>query len=118
MSIDSEVLDLTKAAVVSTLKEGLNDYLKGNLFGWNSPLSPLIKDAMSKVESLPALLKEATDEVVAEPEFKTELKTALRKRLVNELVKSFSLENTLKELRNNPASKQRILEALEDIAKP
>jgi len=116
MSIETEVVDLTHTAVISAVNEGLKDYLKRNLFGYNSPFDGVIKDAVSKMQGLSSLLQETVHEVIQEPEFKNELKSALRKRLVNELVKSFSLENTFKELRNDPATKARLVAALEGIA--
>lgn len=105
MSIENEVVELVQVATLDAIKSGLKNYLQTNLFRWGGPFTPLINDAVSKMESV--------DAVIQEPGFKDELKTALRKRLVNELVKSYSLEGAFKELRNNPETKQRLLSVLE-----
>ncbi len=114
MSIENEVLCLVQTAVTNTINDGLQKYLLNNLFGYHSPFEPLIKDAVSKVESLPVVLKEAIDETMREPEFKEQLKVALRKRLVNDLVKSFSLEGAMK----NTEVRQQIFTLLENLVKP
>lgn len=114
--MEKEILELCRTAVTSTIKESLAGYLKNNLFGYNSPFNPLIKTAVDDLQSIKDLMKEAVDEVVQDPEFKKEFKVAIRKRLVNELVKSFSLEGTFKKIRNNPEAKQQLLASLEKMA--
>lgn len=115
--MEKEILDLCKVAVLNTIKNGIDDYLKNSLFGYSSPFYPLIKEAVKDLESIKILLKDSVDEVVQDPEFKNEFKTALRKRLVNELVKSFDVEKTFKEMRNNPEAKERLLKCLEGMVK-
>lgn len=115
MSIETEVVETVHSAVSQTLKDGLAEYLKGHLFGYRSPFEGLIKDAVKSIPALDVTLKDAVTEVMEEPETKVMLKAALRKRMVNELVKCFSLDGVFKELRNNPETKQRLVDALEKI---
>jgi len=117
MSLENEALVLLRESILKTVKDAAPEYIKAQLFGWNTPFANMLKEAVTKVDSLNGVMKDALDEVIKEPAFKEELKVALRKRLVNELVKGFGLENTFKELRNSPEAKERLLATLEEIAK-
>lgn len=109
-TIDEEVLAQVKETVATTVKDGLGDYLRGALFGYQSPFTSVVKDTVARLESLPAMVQQAVDEVVKEPEFMADLKSALRKRLVNELVSSFNLGK-----RGDPAMRDRVLELLKGL---
>lgn len=115
MSIETVVMEQVQSSLTTSIQDGLGNYLKDHLFGYNSPFKPLVNDAVAKMEVVPLILKEAVEELVKEPEFKESLKTSLRKKLVGELVKNFSLERKLKSLRENQEAKQIILDALDAI---
>ena len=106
--------------ILAAIKESLAQAINNSLVGYNKPLDRLVSRVIEKHDA--ALFDLVDTEVGAlcnSPEFRQEVRNALNTKLARTLVAKMegALEKEVNTLRQNPATRARILLAIENIVK-
>ena len=108
----------TDKLLENAIYDGVREAVKSKLAGYNSPLEKLLEQAIAKhAPSIQALLCESLQSCIGDESFKQEIRDATRKILAKTLVARFGgeLEKQVNTLKSDPATRARIVVAIEDI---
>lgn len=105
----------------NALRDGIREGVKQTLSqGYNSPLTKLIEAALtSQGEAIRSLFSDSMQSCIGDPEFRAEVKVAVRSVLAKTLVQRFGgeLEKQVNSLKSDPSTRARITIAIEEIVK-
>jgi len=113
MDLDTD--ELLKRAMGDAIREGVKKQL---VDGYSSPLMKLVTEAIgTHAATIRKLLEEGIASCVADPEFREQMKAAVRQQLAKTLIQKFGgeLEKQVNALKSDPTTRARIVLAIEDI---
>jgi hypothetical protein len=109
--------------LVAAVKQGLSQAVRDRLtsaYG-DPPFAKVLQDIVAQqVPEMRTMLTAAVTDAIADPEFRDELRLALRASLAKLLVSRFGgeLEKQVNALKSDPATRARITLAIEQICNP
>lgn len=107
--------------VEDAVKSGIIDGIKSKFSaGYNSPLEKILQTAMeTHAAKVRALLEDAIEKSVNDPDFRDQVVASTRAVLAKTLVQRFGgeIEKQVNALKSDPVTRARITLALEDIVK-
>ena len=106
------------AEMQRAVSEGLRKAVADKLSGYNSPLDKVLADAVAaKSGDIRGLLVESITSCFTEQDFRQQIATAVRHKLAQILIQRFGgeLEKQVNTLKSDPATRARIILAIEEI---
>ena len=107
--------------LMNSVKSGLHAAVKDRLTSsYNNPLGKVLDDVIAKeADSLRELLLTGVKDAIADPQFREDIRAAIRVKLAKTLVERFGgeLEKQVNALKSDPATRARLTIAIDEIVK-
>ncbi len=110
----------TEKLLVDAIRDGIRKGVAEKLGGYQSPLDPIITEALKKHDpELRSMLHAAVQSAVGDEGFRNEIAVAVRHKLATCLIQRFGgeLEKQVNVLKSDPTTRARITLAIEEIVK-
>lgn len=108
--MENEILKIIKNSVGKSVQEALTKY--------NSPFVQMVDNVIrSHKDEIESIVNECVSSLVNSKDFKKEINLALKQKLAKNLVSKFGgeLEKSINTLKSNPATRAKIILAIENI---
>lgn len=106
--------------IMEAIRGAIVDSIKNQLGGYNSPLSPIIKNCVEKNQlAINSIINDAVSSCVSDDAFREEVKQATRTQLARNLIGRIGgeLEKQVNQLKSDPTTRARITMAIDQIVK-